>query len=181
MNLRRCCSTCNVTSELRQQKYARPSKRTGHLFNFRGPSGEHLIDRRRLKERGVYSHNCNNLNKTNLLSAKIFYQCKSAFTGNCTCLKRMNNMNVICRGFPWQLESKACRTHIQLIKGWNTLVQCKPQCSQKLQETNSTIIETISLLHLLFNFVDRFDYVFRTKLLSVIWQRLQLHMAQIGM
>ena len=30
-----------------------------------------LIDRRRLEERGVHSHNCNKLNKTNMLSAKI--------------------------------------------------------------------------------------------------------------
>ena len=40
------------------------------LFNFRGPSGG-VRDKRRLKERGVYSHNCNKLNKTNMLSAKI--------------------------------------------------------------------------------------------------------------
>ena len=39
------------------------------LFNFRGPSGG-VRDRRRLKERGV-SHNCNKLNKTNMLLAKI--------------------------------------------------------------------------------------------------------------
>ena len=30
-----------------------------------------LIDRRRLKERGVHCHNCNKLNETNMLSAKI--------------------------------------------------------------------------------------------------------------
>ena len=37
----------------------------GGLFNFRGLSGGVLIDKRRLKERGVYSHNCNKLKKTN--------------------------------------------------------------------------------------------------------------------
>ena len=31
----------------------------------------HLIDRRRLKRRDVYSYNCSKLNKTNTLSAKI--------------------------------------------------------------------------------------------------------------
>ena len=30
-----------------------------------------LIDRRRLKERGVHCHNCNKLSETNMLSAKI--------------------------------------------------------------------------------------------------------------
>ena len=35
------------------------------LFNIRGPC------RRPLKERGVYSHNCNKLNKNNMTSAKI--------------------------------------------------------------------------------------------------------------
>ena len=30
-----------------------------------------LIHGRRLKERGVHSHNCNKLNETNMLSAKI--------------------------------------------------------------------------------------------------------------
>ena len=30
-----------------------------------------LIDRRRLKDRGVHCHNCNKLNETNVLSAKI--------------------------------------------------------------------------------------------------------------
>jgi len=30
-----------------------------------------LIERKRLKERGAYSHNCNRLNKTNMLSAKL--------------------------------------------------------------------------------------------------------------
>ena len=46
-----------------------------HLLNFRGPrrqgGGEGVIDRGHLKMRGVYSHNCDKLNKTNMLSAKI--------------------------------------------------------------------------------------------------------------
>ena len=37
-----------------------------------------FIDRRRLKERGLYSHNCNKLNKTNMLSAKISREFKNS-------------------------------------------------------------------------------------------------------
>ena len=42
------------------------------LINARGVYSKRgrLIDRRRLKERGVYSHNCNKLNKTNMLSER---------------------------------------------------------------------------------------------------------------
>ena len=36
------------------------------------------MDRRRLKERGVYSHNCNKLNKTNMLSAEISKEFKNS-------------------------------------------------------------------------------------------------------
>jgi len=46
-------------------------------INFRGPRrGVYYIDRRRLNERGVYSHNCNKLNKTNTLLAKISRELK---------------------------------------------------------------------------------------------------------
>ena len=41
-----------------------------HLFNFRGPRRRGGIGRGHLKMRGVYSHNCDKLNKTNMLSAK---------------------------------------------------------------------------------------------------------------
>ena len=44
------------------------------LFNFRGLSGGVLIDKRRLKERGVYSHNCNKLKKTNTVCFLQKYQ-----------------------------------------------------------------------------------------------------------
>ena len=36
------------------------------------------MDRRRLKERGVYSHNCNKLNKNNILLVKISREFKIA-------------------------------------------------------------------------------------------------------
>ena len=48
-----------------------PNKFPGRLFNFRGPKGAFTIDRRHLKKIGVFSYNCNKLNKTNMLSAKI--------------------------------------------------------------------------------------------------------------
>ena len=38
----------------------------------------HLIDRRRLKERGVYCHNGDKLNQTNKLSAKILSEFKNS-------------------------------------------------------------------------------------------------------
>ena len=45
--------------------YRKVPKHLGRLLNFRGPC------RRPLKGKGVYSHNCNKLNKNNMTSAKI--------------------------------------------------------------------------------------------------------------
>ena len=41
------------------------------VFLILGSKRGRLIDRKRLKERGVYSHNCSKLNKTNMLSAPL--------------------------------------------------------------------------------------------------------------
>ena len=52
-------------------------KFVGRLFNVRGPEG--ALNRRGagVKKRGVYSHNCNKLNKTHMLSAKISREFKN--------------------------------------------------------------------------------------------------------
>ena len=39
----------------------------GVSIQFYGSKWGHVIDRRHLEEGGVYSHNCNKLNKTNML------------------------------------------------------------------------------------------------------------------
>ena len=44
---------------------------SGHLFQFKWSKRGRLIDRRRFKERGVYTHDCSKLNKTNMLPEKI--------------------------------------------------------------------------------------------------------------
>ena len=41
------------------------------VYSILGAKRGRLIDRRRLKETGIYSYNCNKLNKTNMLSMKI--------------------------------------------------------------------------------------------------------------
>ena len=70
-----------------------PNERPGHLFNLRpGSKRGCLIDRRRLKERRVYSHNCDKLNKSNMPSAKILsrsskpqHRCQNASSGLLCC------------------------------------------------------------------------------------------------
>ena len=53
-----------------------PNRHPGYLFNFRVRGW--LIPRRRVKERGVPSHNCNKLTKTNVLLQKISREFKKS-------------------------------------------------------------------------------------------------------
>ena len=69
----------------------RPNKRPGRLLNFFGSKWGRLIHTRRLKEKGVYTHNSNKLNKTNMLSAKISREFKNS--GISTSSKFVNNNN----------------------------------------------------------------------------------------